>query len=487
MKGLERGGRRLESTATMPSPRIPILTWHPQRVDGGGYASNDLVAFGRDLETLHRLGLRVVPLAAIAEALVQRRLHHLRGCVGLSIDDGSDFDFHDMPHPSWGPQRSILNVLQDFRARHGPQAQPSLNVTSFTIVSPGARAQLDRTCMNRCGWRNDDWWRAAEGTGLMAVESHGWDHNHATLDRTETSAPRGTFDVRDAGEAEREIGNAAIVLREKRGRGGAVLFAYPYGPANDFLAEEWLPRNGPRLGIVAAFTAYGGTGPVTADSSRWRIPRYVFGGEWKAEGELEAMLRDAGVAPYRRPLFSRIFGKPARVQAAPDKPRQWRDHLHTWEVNDARVVAGDLFKRSFGHDIPTYPRHFVLVYSPPSGKAQVEPQVVAYVHQSPHDEVYLTGGMCVDAAAYRRMPRWLFEQVRDAGGLATIITRDSFAMLGDSPAAFGHVGEPRARQADLRSGFVDTDVEHLMVYWRKPLDEARKRKLIDKIAAIGPF
>jgi len=77
--------------------------------------------------------------------------------------------------------------------------------------------------------------------------------------------------------------------------------------------------------------------------------------------------------------------------------------------------------------------------------------------------------------------------VRDEGGLATIVTRESFTMLGDSPAAFGHVGEPRARQADLRTGFVDTDVEHLMVFWRRELPADEKQRLIAKVAALGAF
>lgn len=470
--------------------RVPVLTWHAQRVDGNDYPSNDHVAFARDLETLHAMGLRIVPLAAIAQALVEGTLGLLQGCVGLSLDDGSDFDFHDLPHPTWGPQRGIARILGDFRARHGASAQPRLHATSFAIVSPEARTALDRTCMIGCGWWNHDWWPAAEATGLMAIESHGWDHNHESLERTATDAPRGAFDVREPTEAELEIGQAARVLRELRARPGDVLFAYPYGPANDFLAREWLPQHGPRHGIVAAFTAHDGNGVVTTATSRWRIPRFVFGHDWKDHGDLEALLRDAGALPRKRSFFARLFTDEAPATptaAAPAPTRNWRDHLHTWEVNDARVVAGELFRRSFGHDIPTYRRHFVLVYSPPREEADTAPKVVAYVHQNPHEEIYLTGGMCVDAAAYRRMPRWLFEQVRDEGGLATIVTRESFTMLGDSPAAFGHVGEPRARQADLRTGFVDTGVEHLMVYWRKRLSDEDQRALIERAAAIGPF
>jgi hypothetical protein len=467
------------------SGRVPILTWHPQRVGGNDYASNDHVAFAQDLETIQRQGLRVVSLQSIARALVRGDLDSLQGCVGLSIDDGTDFDFHDLPHPAWGPQRGFARILADFRENHGFDAQPTLHLTSFAIVSPAAREALDRTCMIGCRWWDDDWWREAEASGLMAIESHGWDHNHESLAHTETAAPRGTFDIREPGDAEREIGNAAIVLREKRGRPGAVLFAYPYGPASPFLAEEWLPRNAERIGVVAAFAAHERKEPVTNATLRWRIPRYVFAEDWKSPRELEALLRDAGVTPYRPSLMARwLSPKPVPHVGA---QKRWRDHLRTWEVNDARTVAGDLFRRSFGHDIPTYPRHFVLVYSPPSDEDDTTPKVVAYVHQRPFEEVHLGGGMCVDALAYRRMPRWLFDQVRDEGGLATIVTRDSLAMLGDSPAAFGHVGEPRARQADLRTGYVDTGVEHLMVYWRKPISEEEKQRIISKVAAVGAF
>jgi hypothetical protein len=165
----------------------------------------------------------------------------------------------------------------------------------------------------------------------------------------------------------------------------------------------------------------------------------------------------------------------------------WRNCLRTWEVHDARVVAGELFRRSFGHEIPDYPRHFVLVYSPPPGAEDTTPRVVAYVHQTPFENVYLGGGMCVDERAYRSFSKALFAEVRREGGLATIVTRDSIAMMGEAVAAFGHVGEPRARQADLRTGYVDTGRPHLMVVWRRDLPEEEKQRILDRVEAQGPF
>jgi peptidoglycan/xylan/chitin deacetylase (PgdA/CDA1 family) len=452
---------------------VPILTWHAMHVDGPAYRENDHTAFRDDLEAIHRLGYRVVPLHEIASALVEGRLESLRGCVGLSFDDGSDFDFHDLPHPAWGPQRGIARILADFRARHGTAAQPTLHATTFVIVSPAAREELDRTCMIGCRWWNDDWWREAERGGLMAVESHSWDHNHESMAATATRAPRAGFQIENSAEADVEILQAAEVLRELRGRGGDVLLAYPYGDSSDFLRDDYLPRVGARHGIVAAFGAGGGC--VTPSSSRWDIPRLVFGQDWATPEELEQLL--ARGASSSRPAAS--------VAPAPS-PGNWRDHLRTWEVHDAKAVAGELFRRCFGHDIPDYRRHFVLVYSPPAGAGEA-PSVIAYVHQTPQEDFHLCGGMCVDERAYRRFPPWLFRQVREAGGLATVVTRDSMGMLGESLASFGHVGEPRARAADLRTGFVDAGPEHLMVMWLKAADEKTRRRLVERVAALGPF
>ena len=143
----------------------------------------------------------------------------------------------------------------------------------------------------------------------------------------------------------------------------------------------------------------------------------------------------------------------------------------------------ELFRRSFGHEIPRYPRHFVLWYHGAGGT----PVPAAYIHQLPFHEVHLAGGMCVDAGIYRRLDRQTFQAVRDAGGLATIIMTDTYDLLGDSPAVFGHVDEPRARQADYRAGMIDTDREHLMVYWRREIRDSEKRRLIELVAAHGAF
>jgi len=196
-----------------------------------------------------------------------------------------------------------------------------------------------------------------------------------------------------------------------------------------------------------------------------------------ARAEAERVLRAPGAVPG---LVSSLLGGDRAHGSL-------RDHLETYEVDDVRGIADALFMRRFGHAPPVEGRHFVLVYTPPPGSPEPRARVVAYTHQRAFDELYLAGGMCVDERAYRRFPKWLFDAVKAEGGLATLVMRASFGALGDAPACFGHVGEPRARQADLRAGFVDTGRPDLMVHWRRELDDAEKRRLIAKVEAHGPF
>jgi hypothetical protein len=185
---------------------------------------------------------------------------------------------------------------------------------------------------------------------------------------------------------------------------------------------------------------------------------------------------------YRKvPMHSRV---PMRHAEAAPAGQDWRDRLRTIEVDDARALASELFERRFALSIPVFPRHFVLLYSAGGDTSQ---QVVAYVHQTRFDEVYLTGGLCVDERAYRSFPKWLFARVREEGGLATLLMKDSFAMLADGHAVFGHVGDLRSRQATLRAGYADTEDAHVMVRWRNALSDAEKQRLVARVVGYGPF
>ena len=267
---------------------LAILTYHPMRVLGPDAASNDLVAFTEDLRMLERRGWPVVALRAAIDAWLADPSSMDRPCVAITCDDGSDFDFEDLPHPAWGPQRSILNRARDASAGGQP-----VHVTTFAIVSPEARAALDASCMVGKGWWNESWWRPAVASGLMHVASHSWDHNHDALP-ADLALPvaRGTFtSIASERLADREIRDAQAYLSRKVPNPGLGLFAYPYGEANEYLVREYLPQRGRDLGLVAAF----GTEPgvVRGARDRWSLPRFVHARDWNTSDELEAMLQRA--------------------------------------------------------------------------------------------------------------------------------------------------------------------------------------------------
>lgn len=267
--------------------RVPVLTYHSNNISGNDYACNDHVALAEDLRLIHREGLRIVPLARVVDVLLGEAAEStLDGAVALSFDDGSWFDWHDIEHPTCGRQRGFAGILRDFAVDTGT----AVHATSFVIVSPAARAELDRTCLVGRGWWGDDWWDTAQREGLLSIESHSWDHNHHTLAVTAQREQRkGTFRSIDThADADAQIRQACDWLDARLAPHRASLFAYPYGESNDYLVREYLPRHAAEHRLRAAFTTE--AGPVRATSDRWQLPRYVCGQHWTSPAGLLRVL-----------------------------------------------------------------------------------------------------------------------------------------------------------------------------------------------------
>lgn len=266
--------------------RVAVLTYHGNNVNSSDYVGNDHLALAEDLRLLRALGLPVVPLHAVVDALDGRTPLPPR-CVALSFDDGSWFDWHDLPHPSFGMQRSLANVLRDAE-RPGDW----LHATSFVIASPQARDTLDHTCLIGQGWWDDSWWPEAVASGRLAIESHSFDHQHETLAATASGLPGGRFDnLAEDVHAEAEIDRASAWLDQRLPTRRTRLFAYPYGHCNDFLRRDYLPRRRAAHGLDAAFTTE--PQPILADSDRWALGRYVCGPHWQSPETLGALLAEA--------------------------------------------------------------------------------------------------------------------------------------------------------------------------------------------------
>lgn len=270
---------------------IPILTYHAMNIHGDDVATNDLEALSHDVEMIVADGWRVAPLADVVRAWLRDPAKTTaERIVALTCDDGSDFDFRDIAHPTWGMQSSVLNRLREASLRLGVP----LHATTFVIVSPEARTALDKSCMVGRGWWNEDWWPAAAASPYMHVASHSWDHNHDALPESFShGVPRGTFaTIGDRTLAELEIRQAQRYLSRAAPNPGTSLFAYPYGESNAYLRSEYLPREGASLGLVAALGA--SPRPMDAASDRWDLPRFIHGRDWTTPEDLRRLLADCG-------------------------------------------------------------------------------------------------------------------------------------------------------------------------------------------------
>lgn len=159
------------------------------------------------------------------------------------------------------------------------------------------------------------------------------------------------------------------------------------------------------------------------------------------------------------------------------------DIIRIEEVIDAEFFIGDLFRRKFGGDPPDYPKSFVAFYRPELGRMQA----VGFVHYLKFEDSYMCGGLTIDDRLYRRMPPDHRRLVRDAGGIAEKLLRDTFVRLTDAPAIWGYVGDAQAEKVDLRVGFRHTGHDKIMVVWNHELSEAEKGARLDRVVAFGPF
>jgi hypothetical protein len=344
---------------------------------------------------------------------------------------------------------------------------PTIEATSFAIISPDARRELDEKVMIGARWWNDDWWPAAEASGLLRIENHSWDHNHECLAQTRVAAPRGTFELSDAAQADAEIRAASDYLCTVRRRSAPVLFAYPYGDASDYIAREYLPRGSLVHGVRAAFTTDGM--PVSRGADRWRLPRYVFRAHWKSEAELRQILRGS------RPGFIQRMGRLLRHRGRAPAFR-------FEEIASSSPQVVSLFRRCFNAPPPDTPRHFVAVYA--TGEDEI---VCGYVHHTPFDHgVFLVGGLCVDTSIYRRLPHEARAAVALQGSLSRWLLARSIAMLGAKRAVFAYTGNTVTRRDGGALGFIPARGPHLLVQWHdEPVE--RREDLVDRIERLGAF
>lgn len=153
------------------------------------------------------------------------------------------------------------------------------------------------------------------------------------------------------------------------------------------------------------------------------------------------------------------------------------------EVDDAAHLAGDLFKKSFNDVIPNFPKHFVLI----AEQKNKSTLTLGYVHFTEHKNIYLGGGMCVNTASLKIMPKHLREHLNQQGGVAYTMLNAAVEKLTGCDAVFGYVGHQGAYKIDLAVGFEQTQHQHLIVYWKNQLNKQQQDAIIQKAYEFGPF
>jgi Polysaccharide deacetylase len=270
--------------------RAAVLTYHSQNVTGNDYATNDHIALREDLHFLTRTGWPVVSartlvaaLTAGFETLVPER------AVVLTCDDGTSLDWDTFTHPAHGEQQSFRSIIQS-ALQAGLSAPNRGAMTSFVIASPQAHAAIDATQHAGIRITRDDWWTDAVRDGTFELGCHSWDHCAPGLPETARAfSTEGTFkDIAALEHADQQVRVAGEHIRACCGDPAqARLFAYPYGETSPLLLDTYMPMH--KHGMEAAFTD--GAQPVTIETNRWAIPRYVCGAHWKSSLGLVNILR----------------------------------------------------------------------------------------------------------------------------------------------------------------------------------------------------
>ncbi len=261
--------------------RIPVLTYHATNISGNSYQSNDLLAFEEDLQLIHQLGVNILSTYDLLKWIEgDLTLNDSQHYVVITFDDGSELDFYDWQHPTYGQQQSFYSTLKSY---------PNYaHTTSFVIASPDTRSVLVDTCTAGHSIWGDDWWQKAEKSGLLSIENHSWDHLHETLDIVaQQNNEKGDFSkITSLEDANAQINEASQYIDSQIDNKQVTLFAYPYGDYNRYLTEDYFPNQ--QSNIKAAFTCE--AKHVTQETNNWKIPRYVCGLHWKTNAELKNLL-----------------------------------------------------------------------------------------------------------------------------------------------------------------------------------------------------
>jgi hypothetical protein len=154
------------------------------------------------------------------------------------------------------------------------------------------------------------------------------------------------------------------------------------------------------------------------------------------------------------------------------------------EVERGDRMIRPLFRRKFAGDPPEFGHHLIAFHA--RGDGSYVP--AAYLHLWTQGTIGLVGGGCTDGRVLRAMGAAERQAVHAAGGMLLQMLGFCFAKFeGGLEAFFGHCGDARAKEVDLRAGFRETRVPFLLVRPNRALGAERAEELLRQAEAIGRF
>lgn len=154
------------------------------------------------------------------------------------------------------------------------------------------------------------------------------------------------------------------------------------------------------------------------------------------------------------------------------------------ESSSAEPLVGELFRRKFGDPPPAVGRHFVSLVRAEEGHLHV----LGYTHFMPFDSVMLGGGACTDERVLRLLSRPQRNAISVEGGAYYLLLSFAIGRLRQRcEALFGYCGDKRAEDVDLRAGFKRTTHKHLLALFAEGVPPSRQQRLVESVAALGPF
>lgn len=136
--------------------------------------------------------------------------------------------------------------------------------------------------------------------------------------------------------------------------------------------------------------------------------------------------------------------------------------------NDA-TLARNLFRESFGEDLPTEPVHYLALL----GAHGSLWRIVGYAHLSRRSGYGLIGGLCVDS------------RHRRAGVGRQLIAR----IIADAerPVYFAQMVHPASIAICVQLGFERTTIDEIFARWSLSLPDTEREQMLREVAALGIF